>query len=145
MKPWVRTAGAIALWVFFGCEILDPGSEGPGYLGDTGIPIAISVPDTVQSGVPFAVAIPVYGSGSCTIIERVEVRVAGHLASVRPRVRTKGGVCTDDLHRFIAGCRVTFAVRGPAALNVIGRYGTLDETGRSITRDTVITEQLFVE
>jgi hypothetical protein len=133
----------LALPLLCSCDVLGIDDRELGYLGDTGIPIQISVPDTVTSGVAFDVSIPVYGSGSCMLVEPVEVGYTSIGATLRPFVKSRRGTCTADLRRFIALGRVTLRRAGQAMINVEGQYGTLVD-GRHTVRDTTVSLRTIV-
>jgi hypothetical protein len=137
-------AAALAALVFAGCEIIAPEERQLGYLGETTFGFGISVPDTVALGASFQVNIPVFGSGSCTVVDEVEVDYLFGGAALRPFVISKGRVCTSDLRRFIATGTVTLDRPGLSQLWIHGRYGTLDAMSRHTERDTTVVRHTFV-
>src|SRR5687768_11033663 len=110
-------------------------TESPPYLGDSGIRITFSVPDTVTQGVPFDVSFRYYGSSSCTQGIRIDRQVEGNVATLRSRVSGVNGVCTADLHAFTATELVQFSTRGLAEVRLPGLFDF---------RDTVVVRTVVV-
>ena len=119
-----------------GCGIFGPSDvRSLAFLGDSGMPIEVTVPDTVSRNTAFDVLIVYYGSSSCTRLDEVEVFVSGSIATLWPYVRTASGHCTDDLRRFTVRQVLTFAAPGPAEVGVIGRFERRDTT---VVRQTIV-------
>jgi hypothetical protein len=122
--------------VVTGCDPASPDiTEALPYLGDSGIGIVFSVPDTVTRAVPFLATFAYRGSSSCTKDIRIEARVDGAVATLDSRVRVVNGVCTADLHGFMASQLLQFNTPGPAEVRLRGIYGD---------RDTTVVRNIFV-
>ena len=126
---WIIRISLLAVSVA-SCGIFGPSDERSlAFLGDSGIPIEVTVPDTVSRNADFSVSIVYYGSGSCTRLDEVEVLVNGSIAILWPYVKNpSSGVCTADLRRFTVQQVLTFAAPGPAEVRVIGLFGQRDTT-----------------
>ncbi len=111
-----------------GCGILGLGDIR--HLADLGggefIPLQVTVPDTVSRNTAFSVSIAYYGSGSCTRLDEVELRLSGSVATLRPYVKVpRSGDCSADLHKFTTDAAVMFSAPGPAQVRVVGRDTTV--------------------
>ncbi|MEJ2678090.1 MAG: hypothetical protein P8174_03325 [Gemmatimonadota bacterium] len=83
--------------------------------------IAVTVPDTVQAGVPFVVSVTTYGDG-CDRQDGTDVQATKLLASVTPYdLHANSAVCTDVLKLFQHQANVVFPEPGSAAIVVYGR------------------------
>lgn len=126
------------------CSIFESDTVGVGYIGDTGIPVHITLPDSAAVGALFNVSIAVYGSSSCTSVHRVEVEQQDLNATLIPLVRQKDGACTADLRSFVATRPLSFQRAGQARITVRGRFGALDERGRHVVRDTAVIRNVVI-
>ena len=133
---WIVRISLLAVSIA-GCGIFSPTDvRSLAFLGDSGIPIQVTVPDTVSRNTAFPVLIVYYGSGSCTRLDEVEVVVSGSIATLWPYVKNpSSGVCTTDLHGFMVQTLLTFAALGPAEVRVIGRFDGRDTT---VVRQTTV-------
>jgi hypothetical protein len=104
-------------------------------LGDSGIPITFTAPDTVTRGVSFEASFTHYGSSSCIKGIRIQTQVDGSVATLDSHVRILEGICTDDLHSFIAVEHLQFNTAGIAQIELPGRFDG---------RDTIVTRTVIV-
>src|SRR5687767_3734529 len=117
----------IAVISIAACQVLEPEFyEGLPILGDSGIGIEFSVPDSVVRGAPFTASFTYRGSSSCTKDIQIQSDVVGAVATLDPRVRVLSGVCTLDLHGFQASQSLQFNNVGEAQVRLRGIFDGRD-------------------
>lgn len=123
-----------------GCSVVRPEDtvQMLGWLGSSGLPPEVAIPDTFDLGVATPIEVSTFGSSSCTRVARTEVAISGLTATVEPidEYRTKGA-CTDDLRKFTHTAQLRFNAAGQADIRIHGRVGHLE-------RDTVIVRTAIV-
>ena len=122
------------------CGIFGPGDvRSLAFLGGSGVPIEITVPDTVSRNTAFSVEIVHYGSRGCTRLDEVEVFVSGSIATLWPYVRnlssSSSSACDAALWAHTVQQVLTFAAPGPAEVRVIGWFNGRDTT---VVRQTIV-------
>lgn len=142
--PHLPGAAALAAALLLAACSSDPVTPGPGEVTDAAVieffssgEPTVSVPDTVDAGVPFQVSVESYGDG-CASRGPTEVSLSGNLAQVEPFdvfLRGDDVVCPAILRTFVHEASLVFSESGTTAeVRFLGRTMP-DDTMITVTRE----------